>query len=97
MNSSIFRQLSRPDLDWWARLGEVRQPTLILSGGPSSFIPPHRLAEAAAAIPGARLSTIPVGHRVHSLAPDRFAAEVVAFLHEKSLSRPSRGRRYEPR
>ena len=94
---SIFRQLSRPDLDWWARLGEVRQPTLILSGGPSSFIPPHRLAEAAAAIPGARLSTIPVGHRVHSLAPDRFAAEVVAFLHEKSLSRPSRGRRYEPR
>ena len=94
---SIFRQLSRSDVDWWARLGQVRQPTLILSGGPSSFIPPPRLADVAAAIPDARLATIPVGHRVHSLAPDRFAAEVVAFLHEKSLSRPSRARRYGPR
>lgn len=81
---SIFRQLSRPDLTWWARLGEVRQPTLILSGGPSSFIPPRRLADVAAAIPRARLTTIPVGHRVHSLAPGRFAAEVVAFLDEMS-------------
>jgi len=77
---SIFRQLARPDPGWWARLGEVRQPTLILSGGPSSLIPPHRLADVAAAIPDARFTTIPVGHRVHSLAPDRFTTEVVAFL-----------------
>jgi pimeloyl-ACP methyl ester carboxylesterase len=76
----IFRQLSRPDPAWWARLGEVRQPTLILSGGPSSCIPPRRLADVAAAIPGAGLATIPVGHRVHSLGPDRFAAEVVPFV-----------------
>jgi pimeloyl-ACP methyl ester carboxylesterase len=79
---SIFRQLSRPDPGWWARLGEVRQPTLVLSGGPSSLIPPRRLADMAAAIPAARLVTIPVGHRVHSLAPDRFGTEVVAFLEE---------------
>ena len=26
------------------------------------------------------LATIPVGHRVHSLGPDRFAAEVVPFV-----------------
>ncbi|MDY7086917.1 MAG: alpha/beta hydrolase [Actinomycetota bacterium] len=80
---SIFRQLARPDPGWWARLGDVRQPTLILSGGPSSLIPPQRLADVAAAIPDARLTTIPVGHRVHSLAPGRFSAEVIAFLHEK--------------
>ena len=80
---SIFRQLSRPDPDWWARLGEVRQPALRLSGGPASLIPPQRLAEVAAAIPGARLTTIPVGHRVHSLAPERFTAAVVAFLAEQ--------------
>jgi len=77
---SILRQLSRPDLAWWARLGAVRQPTLVLSGGPSSYIPPGRLTDVAAAIPGARLRTIPVGHRVHSLAPDDFAAEALAFL-----------------
>ena len=79
---SIFRQLSRPDLDWWARLGDVRQPTLILSGGPSSCIPPRRLADVATAIPGARLTTIPVGHRVHSLGLESFSAEVLAFLCE---------------
>ncbi|GIF23993.1 pimeloyl-ACP methyl ester carboxylesterase [Actinoplanes tereljensis] len=77
---SILRQLTRPDPLWWEQLSEVRQPTLILSGGPTSCIPPKRLAEATAAIPGARLTTIPVGHRVHSLAPDRFATEVLTFL-----------------
>jgi 3-oxoadipate enol-lactonase len=80
--ASFIRQLSRPDADWWARLDQVRTPTLILSGGPASCIPPQRLAEVAAAIPGARLTTIPVGHRVHSLAPQRFADEVLAFLAE---------------
>ena len=77
---SIVRQLARPDAGWWARLAEVRQPTLFFSGGPTSCIPPGRLAEVSDAIPGARLRTIPVGHRVHSLAPDRFAAEVLGFL-----------------
>jgi pimeloyl-ACP methyl ester carboxylesterase len=77
---SIFRQLSRPDTDWWARLTELRQPTLIVSGGPSSCIPPRRLTDMATAIPNAQLTTIPVGHRVHSLAPDRFAADVISFL-----------------
>jgi 3-oxoadipate enol-lactonase len=78
--ASILRQLTRPDAGWWERLGEVRQPTLILSGGPTSCIPPARLAEVAGEIPGARLATIPVGHRVHSLAPGPFAAEVLRFL-----------------
>ena len=78
--ASILRQLSRPDPDWWARLGQVRQPTLVLSGGPTSCIPPQRLADVTAAIHHARLSTIPVGHRVHSLAPDRFCTELLAFL-----------------
>jgi len=79
---SIIRQLSRPDPGWWARLDEVRTPTLVLSGGPTSCIPPQRLADVTAAVAGARLATIPVGHRVHSLAPGPFAAEVMAFLAE---------------
>jgi len=86
--ASILRQLTRPDEAWWERLGEVRPPTLILSGGPASLIPPARLAEVTGAIPGARLTTIPVGHRVHSLAPDQFAAEVLGFL--SRAGRPAR-------
>jgi len=87
--ASILRQLSRPDPAWWARLGEVVQPALILSGGTTSCIPPQRLAEVTAAMPGARLATIPVGHRVHSLAPAEFADEVLAFLAEPaSLTAP---------
>ena len=78
--ASILRQLSRPDPDWWARLGLVRQPTLILSGGPTSCIPPQRLVEVTDALRHARLATIPVGHRVHSVAPERFCAELIAFL-----------------
>jgi 3-oxoadipate enol-lactonase len=86
--ASILRQLTRPDEGWWERLGEVRQPTLILSGGPASVIPPTRPAEVTGEIPHARLTTIPVGHRVHSLAPDQFAAEVLGFLGR--TSRPAR-------
>jgi pimeloyl-ACP methyl ester carboxylesterase len=81
--ASIIRQLSRPDPGWWARLGDVRAPTLLFSGGPTSCIPPQRLADVTAAIPNARLTTIPVGHRVHSLAPHQFGAEVMAFLAER--------------
>jgi pimeloyl-ACP methyl ester carboxylesterase len=34
----------------------------------------------AAAIPGARLVTIPVGHRIHSTALPQFTAAVLEFL-----------------
>jgi pimeloyl-ACP methyl ester carboxylesterase len=79
---SIIHQLSRPDSQWWGQLGGLHQQTLVISGGPSSCIPPQRLTEVTAAIPHARLTAISVGHRVHSLAPDRFATEVMAFLAE---------------
>jgi 3-oxoadipate enol-lactonase len=85
--ASIVLQLSRPDPAWWAGLGAVRQPALVLSGGPTSCVPPRRLAEVTAALPDARLATIPVGHRVHSLAPDAFFTEVSAFLTEPVMIR----------
>ncbi|MBL7258770.1 alpha/beta fold hydrolase [Paractinoplanes lichenicola] len=84
--AALLRQLSRPDAAWWSRLGHVEHPTLVLSGGPTSCIPPRRLAEATLALPGARLATIPVGHRVHSLAPERFATEVLAFLNQAAVA-----------
>ncbi|MET7399971.1 alpha/beta hydrolase [Dactylosporangium sp. NPDC005572] len=73
-------QLRRPQPEWWAGLGRITAPTLLLSGGPQSHISPARLAEVAAALPDCRLVTIPVGHRIHSLAPAEFSAEVLPFL-----------------
>lgn len=78
--SSAVRELRRPDPAYWDLLATIDAPTLVLSGGPTSHLPPDRLAAAAAAIPGAQFVTVPVGHRIHSLAPDRFREVVAPFL-----------------
>lgn len=78
--TSAIRELRRPDAAWWERLPTIAAPTLVISGGPGSHLPPRRAAAVAAAIPGAQFETVPVGHRVHSLAPERFAEVVLRFL-----------------
>lgn len=78
--TSAIRQLREADPAWWDRLAAITAPTLVVSGGTTSHISPERLAEAAAAIPHARLVTIPVGHRVHSRAPAEYRDAVVPFL-----------------
>jgi pimeloyl-ACP methyl ester carboxylesterase len=77
---SAVRQLRVPDPDWWDRLSSITADTLLVIGGPASHIPRQRLVEAAGSIRGARLVTVPVGHRVHSRGPEQFLAEVVPFL-----------------
>lgn len=73
--------LVRPDPGWWQALGAVAAPTLLVGGGPPSHVSPAELAEVAAALPDARLVTLTgAGHRVHTMLPDRFAAEVLPFL-----------------
>jgi pimeloyl-ACP methyl ester carboxylesterase len=61
-------------------LADITAPTLIVAGGPRSHVPQDRLAQAAAAIPGARLVTIEAGHMVHDEQPAAFLAAVRAFL-----------------
>jgi pimeloyl-ACP methyl ester carboxylesterase len=78
--TSAVRQLRVPDPAWWAGLAQITAPTLLISGGPASHIPPGQLAEAARQIRGSQLVTIPAGHRVHSRSPERFLAEVLPFL-----------------
>lgn len=78
--TSAVRQLRIPDPVWWQRLAQVTAPTLLISGGPASHIPPGQLAEAAEAIRNSRLVTIPAGHRVHSRQPEQFLAAVLPFL-----------------
>jgi pimeloyl-ACP methyl ester carboxylesterase len=80
--TSAVRQLRMPDPAWWDGLPLITAPTLLISGGPASHIPPRQLAEAAGFIPRSRIVTIAAGHRVHSLRPEQFLAAVMPFLTE---------------
>jgi pimeloyl-ACP methyl ester carboxylesterase len=78
--TSAIAQLRQAQPAWWDALPAITAPTLLLSGGPSSHIAPARLAEVAALLPRCELRTVPVGHRVHSTAPDVFRDTVMNFL-----------------
>jgi 3-oxoadipate enol-lactonase len=77
---SVLAALNAPDPAWWAELAAMPMPTLVVAGGPDSFLPQDEMARMAARIPGGRLVTIPVGHLVHPEAPAEFAAAVESFL-----------------
>jgi pimeloyl-ACP methyl ester carboxylesterase len=76
----IKRLVRTPDPDWWAGLTKITADTLWLAGGPPSHIDQDRLRAAAARMPSAHVVEIPVGHSIHSEAPDEFAAAVIPFL-----------------
>ncbi|MEV0168068.1 alpha/beta fold hydrolase [Nonomuraea fuscirosea] len=61
-------------------LTRVQAPTLLLWGGATSHVTQEHIELMAGAIPDCRVAEIPVGHRIHSLAPSAFAAEVLPFL-----------------
>lgn len=77
---AIKRLIRTPDPAWWAGLDKIPADTLWLAGGSDSHIDQDRLRAAAARMPSATVVEIPVGHRIHSVAPDEFAAAVVPFL-----------------
>jgi 3-oxoadipate enol-lactonase len=77
---AIFRQLADPDPAWWERTSEIGVPTLIIAGGPDSHVPQDRISALAQRISDCRVLTIPVGHRVHSTAPEDFIAALRSFL-----------------
>lgn len=53
----------------------------MLAGGSTSHVPQELLAQAAELIPDARPVTFEgAGHTAHRTQPERFAAEVRAFL-----------------
>jgi 3-oxoadipate enol-lactonase len=90
---SVLATLNAPDPTWWADLAAMQMPTLVVAGGPDSFLPQDEMARMAARIPGGRLVTIPVGHLVHPEAPADFAAAVESFLAE---GQPAEDGRSEP-
>lgn len=77
---AVRKQIDTPDPGWLERLSRITADTLVLAGGPGSHVPQEGIAELARRIPGGRVVTIPVGHLVHSAAPQAFTEAVAAFL-----------------
>ena len=80
----VFRTIRTPDPSWWAALPTITADTLWLAGGAESHVDQNRIHEAAARMPSARVVEVAAGHRIHSEAPERFAAAVLPFLTEPS-------------
>ncbi|GAA3108173.1 alpha/beta fold hydrolase [Streptosporangium carneum] len=77
---AIRKQVDDPDPAWWARLGEITAPTLLIGGGPRSHVPQDRIAEMARRIPDSLTVTIAAGHMVHAARPREFTEAVLGFL-----------------
>ena len=69
------RQFLAPDPAWAAGLASITAPTLVVSG--ASHLDVERVA---AAIPGAKLVTIAVGHLIHVSAREAFLRAVDEYL-----------------
>ncbi|MCH5645497.1 MULTISPECIES: alpha/beta fold hydrolase [unclassified Gordonia (in: high G+C Gram-positive bacteria)] len=68
---------------WWAKLERVTAPTLVISGGPQSFLPPRHLATLAEALPDGRFVRIDTGHSVHRDKSREFIDAAVGFLDDR--------------
>ncbi|SFE40247.1 alpha/beta fold hydrolase [Streptomyces mirabilis] len=77
---AIRRQIDTPEPAWLEGLSRITADTLVLAGGPASHVPQDGIAELARRVPGGRVVTIPVGHLIHSAAPQAFTEAVCAFL-----------------
>jgi esterase len=72
-----------PIPDLWPAVDALACPTLLLRGADSDFLRADTAAEMARRNPRIRLREIPdAGHYVHDDQPQRFIAEIRAFLHE---------------
>ncbi|MBB42837.1 MAG: 3-oxoadipate enol-lactonase [Rhodospirillaceae bacterium] len=68
-------------LAFGSRLGEIKNPTLLIGGTEDKGAPPDALAQAAASIPGAKHVQIPdAGHISNLENPEAFNKALVDFL-----------------
>jgi 3-oxoadipate enol-lactonase len=81
---AIRNQIDHPDPAWLPRLGQITAATLVLGGGPPSYVPQDWVVDLARQIPAARMETIPVGHLIHDADPAAFAQTALRFLSEPS-------------
>jgi pimeloyl-ACP methyl ester carboxylesterase len=73
-------QIDEPDPRWRDEARAITVPTLLLAGGPASYVRQETISELAAALPDGELAVIDAGHLVHGARPAEFTAAVRAFL-----------------
>lgn len=73
-------EIDDPDPQWDRILAGVSAPTLIVAGGPSSFVPDEHVTELLGLLPDGRLVTLDTGHLVHATKPHEFIDCVQGFL-----------------
>jgi 3-oxoadipate enol-lactonase len=67
--------------DVWERVGEIRAPTLVLTGDADAVVDPRNSQLLADRIPGARLEVFDgAGHLFFWEEPERFVDLVTEFL-----------------
>ncbi len=75
----------RPEIDdpaghWPATIATIAVPTLVIGGGPTSFVPQDSVAELAALLPHGRQVTIDAGHDIHHGRAVEFTRALREFL-----------------
>jgi 3-oxoadipate enol-lactonase len=73
------------DFDFWARVGVIRTPTLVIAGAHDAAVPPADGQKFAHAIPGARFAELSAAHISNIEDADRFTTEVSAFLKSQEI------------
>ncbi|NHC15732.1 alpha/beta fold hydrolase [Motilibacter deserti] len=73
-------QIDDPDPAWPRLMRSISVPSLVIAGGPTSFVPEGHIAELVSMLSDAELRTVPAGHLVHRKEPEQFLAHLMAFL-----------------
>ncbi|MFW0795518.1 alpha/beta hydrolase [Gordonia sp. CPCC 205515] len=80
MMGAVSPQFTVADPQWWADLAEVGSPTLVISGGSRSFLPPQHLRTLSETLPDGQFTLIDAGHSVHRDRRGEFNRVVAGFL-----------------
>jgi len=80
MSDIVARQFEAVDADWWESLSQLTFPTLVVSGGRRSFLPPRHLLSLSEALPDGYFGQIEAGHSVHRDRTGEFNRLVTEFL-----------------
>lgn len=87
---ALWGMADRPDAS--ARLGQIRVPTLVITGAEDTVIPPNESVVLAESIPGAQLTVIPeAGHLVAFERADAFNEALNGWLDSRSAVSGPRG------
>ena len=80
MSDIVGRQFESIDTAWWESLAQLTFPTLVVSGGQRSFLPPRHLVSLADALPDGHFGQVEAGHSVHRDRTREFNQLVTEFL-----------------